>query len=277
MIKACVIGHPVAQSKSPAIHGHWFAQAGIDGRYDRRDVAPGELAAALEGLRAEGYAGCNVTVPHKEAVIAHCDTLTPTAKKIGAVNTLVFKEDGQIHGDNTDAFGFIENIRESAPEYDFAAAPALVLGGGGAARAAVRALLDAGCPEIRLTNRTIDKAVEIAKADPARIKVVVWESREGYLRNCGLLANTTTLGMAGQPGLELRLGHLPDSAVVCDIVYAPLMTNLLHAAQAQGNRVVTGIGMLLHQARPAFRAWTGVDPQVDADLRALVLGGSEGA
>jgi shikimate dehydrogenase len=269
MIKTAVIGHPIAHSKSPLIHGYWMKQHGIDGTYEAIDIAPEDLSARLHDLANQGYGGVNVTVPHKEAVYDLCDDLDDAAQKIGAVNTVVFKG-GKIHGRNTDAFGFMENLRQSQPEYDFTEKTALVLGAGGAARAVVYGLLQAGVSRIVISNRTESRARVLCDMNPKCIDVLPWSQHD--LAAFDIIVNTTSLGMTGKPGLDIDLGALHADAVVADIVYAPLMTDLLKRAQARGNPVVTGIGMLLHQARPAFEAWHGVMPDVDGDLEGLVLG-----
>lgn len=267
-VKAAVIGHPVAHSKSPLIHGHWIARHGFRGSYEAIDIAPENLARGVRDLATQGYAGFNVTVPHKSAILPLCAELDETAARIGAANTIVVRESGALYATNTDVFGFVENIRAAAPEFDFASGPAVILGAGGAARAAVHGLLRQGCPKIFLCNRTFARAQQIAEscADPSRVRAARWEERAEILSGAALLANTTTLGMAGQPRLEIELAPLDKNAVVNDIVYAPLETELLRAARERGNRVVGGIGMLLHQARPAFASWFGVMPEIDAEL-----------
>lgn len=269
MIKTAVIGHPISHSKSPLIHSYWMEQHGIDGTYEAIDIAPDHLEAGLRDLMAQGYAGVNVTVPHKEAVYALCDELDDAAQNIGAVNTVVF-QNGKILGRNTDAFGFMENIRQSQPAFSFAEKTALVLGAGGAARAVVYGLLEGGVDRVVLTNRTREKAESLTALCVDQIDVRDWDDRHD-LGGVDVLVNTTALGMTGKPELEMSLETLNPEALVTDIVYAPLMTELLNAAQARGNPVVTGIGMLLHQARPAFQAWHGVMPDVDESLERIVL------
>ena len=275
---AGVIGWPIHHSRSPKLHGHWLARYQIDGAFLPLAVKPERLADAVRGLTALGFQGCNVTLPHKQAVIDLLDRLDDTAGRIGAVNTIIVEPDGSLEGRNTDAFGFMENLRAGAPHWQ-PDRPALVLGAGGAARAVVVGLLEAGCPDLRLTNRTRDRAdalrADLHAVDPgfaAPIRVVDWSDRGAAGTGIGLLVNTTTLGMTGQPALEIDLSALPHDAVVADIVYAPLVTPLLGTAKARGLHTVDGVGMLLHQARPGFRAWFGVDPVVDAPLRAAVLG-----
>lgn len=268
---AGVMGWPVSHSRSPRLHGHWLNRYGIDGAYLPLAVRPEAFARALHALADLGFAGCNVTVPHKEAALAACDLVSETARAIGAVNTIVLR-DGRLEGDNSDAFGFMENLRQEAPAWQAAAGPALVLGAGGAARAVIHGLLQAGAPDIRLANRTEARAAELARHFGPRVQLVAWDRRDRALRDVALLVNTTTLGMTGQAPLDLPLDGLPPEALVTDIVYSPLETPLLADARRRGNPTVDGLGMLLHQARPGFAAWFGVEPQVDAALRAAVLG-----
>ncbi|MBK3799133.1 shikimate dehydrogenase [Azospirillum brasilense] len=275
---AGVMGWPIGHSRSPRLHGYWLEQYGIDGAYVPLAVPPDRIEQAMRALPALGFRGCNVTVPHKEAAYRTVDRLDATAKRMGAVNTIVVGEDGSLEGRNTDGFGFIENLRSGAPGWSAADGPALVIGAGGAARAVVASLLDEGAPRVWLVNRTRARADELA-ADIGNsdgvgaIETADWVSRETLLEGAALVVNTTTQGMAGQPPLELDLRALSGSAVVTDIVYTPLMTPLLAAAQARGNRVVDGVGMLLHQARPGFAAWFGREPEVTEGLKAAVLQG----
>jgi shikimate dehydrogenase len=264
---AGVLGWPVAHSRSPRLHGLWLQRHGIDGAYVPLPVAPEHFASAVRGLVALGFRGANVTIPHKEAAFALCNEVTPTARRMGAVNTLVFRE-GRILGSNTDGFGFLENIRQTIPGWRAEAGPAVLLGAGGAARAIAVALLEAGCPRVTLVNRTRDRAEALARELGGTIGVAEAAPLEG----AALLVNTTSLGMAGQPGLEIDLAPLPAGAVVADIVYVPLETALLRAARARGLHAVGGLGMLLHQARPGFTEWFGVDPVVDEELEAFVGG-----
>lgn len=272
MIKTCVIGHPISHSKSPKIHNHWMSQHRIDGEYGAIDLAPENLKEGVGLLAQAGYAGFNVTVPHKEAMLALCDGLDGAAVKIGAVNTVKI-EDGKILGMNTDAYGFAENIKQTAPWFKFTGRNAFVIGAGGAARAAVYACLKMGCRKVLITNRTKSRAEELAQhfSDLGGVEVVDWDAKDAALEGANLLVNTSTLGMAGQPELEIDLSALGAKALVNDIVYAPLMTKLLQQAQETDRPIVTGIGMLLHQARPAFEAWYGVMPAVDKALEELVL------
>lgn len=277
-IKAAVIGHPVKHSKSPLIHGYWIGKYGLHGSYGAIDLAPGDLATGIRRLaEEEGYLGFNLTVPHKEAGLALCDEIDGAAAEIGAVNTLVVEEGGRIRGLNTDSYGFVANIEESGAaegngaRFSIAGKTALVLGAGGAARAVAAGLKSRGAGRIILSNRTEAKAEALAAALGPCAVVAGWEEKEEALSGVDLLVNTTALGMTGQPPLEIGLGNLPREALVNDIVYAPLMTPILRAAQARGNPVVTGIGMLLHQARPAFAAWFGLMPEVTPELEERVL------
>lgn len=267
---AGVMGWPVGHSRSPRLHGYWLEHYDIDGAYVPLPVRPDSFAAAVRALVDLGFRGVNLTIPHKEAGLDLCDSLDPLARRIGAVNTLVFR-DGRIDGSNTDAFGFIENLRRGAPNWRADAGPALVLGAGGAARAVAVALLDAGAPEVRVANRTEVRAEALADALGNALQIVPWNRRAEALTDAALVVNTTSLGMTGQPALDLPLDNLPPTALVTDIVYTPLETDLLARARARGNPVVDGLGMLLHQARPGFEAWFGVAPEVTAELRAFVL------
>lgn len=264
---AGVLGWPVSHSRSPRLHGFWLQRHGIDGAYLPLPVPPEDFATAVRGLAAAGFQGANVTIPHKEAAFALCDVVAESARRAGAVNTLVFRE-GRIEGSNTDGFGFLENLRQSAPGWRAAAGPAVLLGAGGAARAIAAALLDAGCPELVLVNRTPERAEALARALGGPVRVAAAPP----LSEAALLVNTTSLGMAGQPPLEIDLAPLPDGAVVSDIVYVPRETPLLAAARARGLTAVEGLGMLLHQARPGFEAWFGAAPVVDAELEGFVGG-----
>jgi shikimate dehydrogenase len=258
---AGVAGWPVAHSRSPRLHGTWIARHGLDAAYVPLAIAPGDFATAVRGLAAAGFRGLNVTLPHKEAAFALCDDLAPRARRAGAVNTLVFSA-GRITGDCTDGFGFLDSLAGFDPR----SGPAVLLGAGGAARAIAAALLDAGCPHLTLVNRTLERAGALARALGGPVNVATTPPLEG----AALLVNTTSLGMAGQPSLVIDLAALPAHAVVADIVYVPLETPLLAAARARGLAAVDGLGMLLHQARPGFQAWFGVEPVVDDELRRIV-------
>lgn len=270
---AGVMGWPVAHSRSPRLHGYWLEKYGIDGAYVPLPVAPEHFAQALRVLSQLGFRGVNVTVPHKEAALKAVDTADHHARRIGAVNTVIVREDGSLEGRNTDGIGFLAHLRDQAPAWQPAAAPAVVVGAGGAARAIVATLKDAGVPEVRLVNRTLARAEALALAFGDPLKVVPWINRAGALRDAGLVVNTTTLGMHGQPDLDLELIGLSPGAAVFDCVYNPLETPLLGQARRRGFVPVDGLGMLLHQARPGFKAWFGVDPEITDDLRALVAQG----
>ena len=268
---AGVIGWPIAHSLSPRLQGYWLDRYGINGAYVPLAVRPEDFGEALRALPKLGFAGANVTVPHKETALRSVDAVEDTARRIGAVNTIVVRDDGSLLGRNTDGFGFMENLKAGAPGWDPAAGPAVVIGAGGAARAIVAALVDAGVPDLRLTNRTRSRADQLAGEIGGPIAVDSWENRSGALDGAGLLVNTTTLGMTGHAPLDLDLQSLPKTALVTDIVYAPLETPLLAAARDRGNPTVDGLGMLLHQARPGFAAWFGTEPEVTDDLRRFVL------
>ncbi len=274
---AGVMGWPIGHSRSPRLHNFWLREYGIDGIYVPLAVHPDGLDAALRGLAALGLGGCNVTLPHKQATLRIVDEVEALARRIGAVNTVVVRADGSLHGSNSDAFGFLAAIAERAPAWSPGAGAAVVLGAGGAARAIVAALLDAEAPEVRLVNRTRARAEALAgdMAD-SRLRVEDWSARAELLAGARLLVNTTSLGMAGQPPLELALDALPADAVVDDIIYTPLETALLAAARARGNIAVDGLAMLLHQARPGFEAWFGVRPEVSEAQRADLLADIEG-
>ena len=269
---AGVMGWPVAHSRSPRIHGYWLEEKGIDGAYLPLAVRPEHLGAALSALPALGFRGCNLTAPHKEAAVPRMDTLSETARRIGAVNTVTVGADGALHGDNTDGYGFIGHLRQEAPAWE-PAAPVAVLGAGGAARAVVDALTAEGVPEIRVVNRTPERAAALAQAAGDAVRPLPWDGRTAALEGCGLLVNTTTLGQVGKPALDLDLGPLPPAAAVYDLVYAPLETALLRAARARGHAAVDGLGMLIHQARPGFDAWFGAEAEATPALRAFAAQG----
>ena len=264
---AGVMGWPVAHSRSPALHGFWLAEHGIDGAYLPLPVRPENLRRALQALPLMGFAGCNLTIPHKEPALEIVDEIDASARRAGAINMVVIDEHGRLRGGNSDGFGFLEALRAAVPGWSARAGAAVVLGAGGAARAIVAALIDDGAPEIRLVNRTPARAASLAKTLGGAVWGVPWERRAEALAGAALLVNATSLGMAGQPALELALDLLPPGAVVNDIVYVPLETPLLAAARARGNLAVDGLDMLLHQARPGFAAWFGVAPAVTQELR----------
>ena len=268
---AAVIGSPIAHSKSPQIHGHWLNTLGIQGAYIPMDVAPEDLEQVLRTLPKMGFVGANITIPHKEAVMEIVDVITDRAALIGAVNTLTFRADGKIMADNTDGYGFIENLRAGAPSWVPADGPAAVLGAGGAARAVIASLLDAGVPEILLSNRTRVRADRLKSVFGGRVTVYDWVKAGNMLDHASLVVNTTSLGMIGKPALRVPLDGLRPSMVVTDLVYAPLKTKLLETAEEAGCTTVDGLGMLLHQAVPGFERWFGTRPQVDRATRAAAL------
>jgi shikimate dehydrogenase len=269
---AGIMGWPVSHSRSPRLHGYWIAKHGLDAAYVPFKVEPDKIETALRAFPVLGFAGCNLTLPHKERALAVVDAVDETARRMGAMNTLVVREDGSLFGRNTDGYGFISALQQDAPGFAVAAGPAMVLGAGGAAKAIVTTLLDAGAPEVRIANRTRARAEALAAALGAdNVSVLDWADR-ARLDGLALLVNATSLGMRGQPALELDLARLAPEAVVNDAIYTPLETGLLAAARARGNRTVDGLGMLLHQAVPAFEAWFGIRPEVTPELRAHVLG-----
>ena len=269
-VLAGVMGWPVAHTRSPAIHNHWIAKYGLKGAYVQLPVQPERLEAAIRGLAALGFAGCNVTVPHKESAMRFMDELHPAARRVAAINTIVVQPDGRLLGMNNDGAGYIQSLRDADATWRGDAGPALVLGAGGAARAIVVALLDEGAPELRITNRTLVRAQALADDFGDRVKVVPWAERNEAMAGVSLLVNTTSLGMHGQAPLDVALDALPLEAMVSDAVYIPLETPLLAQARMRGHRTVNGLGMLLNQARPAFQSWFGVLPDVTPELRAVV-------
>jgi shikimate dehydrogenase len=271
---AGIMGWPVGHSRSPLLHGFWLEETGIDGAYLPLPVRPDDIEQALRSLPVLGFRGCNLTIPHKQAALGVADRVDPLARRIGAANTIVVAPDGSLEASNTDAYGFRENLRESVPDWDPAAGPAIILGAGGSARAVVAALADAGVGEIRLINRTRSRAEAVAgdlATAATRILVHSWDEANAVQDGAGLLVNTTSLGMAGEPALGLDLSPLPRSAPVVDIVYVPLETGLLASARRRGHPVVDGLGMLLHQGRPGFEAWFGAEVRVSRELRAAML------
>ncbi len=268
-LRAGVAGWPVAHSRSPLIHGYWLERLGVEADYQLFPVPPGAFADFAATIGRDGLVGCNVTVPHKEAAFSACDRRTPVAGALGAVNVL-WRENGLLNGDNTDVAGFLANLDESAPGWAERRGRAVVIGAGGAARAIVYALLARGVERVDLINRTMSRAAALARAYGDRIVVAPWATLADALPGADLLVNTSTLGMVGQPALALDVVGLPEHAVVADIVYVPLRTPLIEAARDRGLRTSEGLGMLLHQAAPAFERWFGRRPEVGPELRALV-------
>ena len=267
---AGVMGWPVMHSRSPRLHNSWMRRYGVSGYYAPLPVEPGRLEAALRALPALNFAGCNVTLPHKEDIVRIADHVDPAAKAIGAANCVVVREDGSLAAFNYDVFGFMEALRAQAPGWRAAQGPAVVLGAGGAARAIVYGLIADGAPEVRVVNRTFERAQAFADEFGAAVKPLRWDERSEALAGSALLVNTTSNGMVGQPPLDISLDALARNALVNDIVYTPLETPLLAAARVRGNVAVDGLSMLIQQARPAFRDWFGIMPDVTADERAMM-------
>lgn len=267
---AGVMGWPVMHSKSPMLHNYWFQQYGLSGTYVPLAIEPAGLGAALRALHPLGFAGCNLTIPHKQEALKFVDEIDPVGRSMGAISCVVVRPDGSLHGSNNDGYGFIENILEHAPQTRFDAGPIAVLGAGGGARAVIWGLAERGAREIRLINRTKARAQQIADEFNVSIKPVDWADRNLALEDCSMLVNTTSQGMVGMAPLDVDLTRLPRHALVTDIVYTPLETPLLKAARQRGNPTVDGLGMLLHQARPAWQAWFNLDPKVTPELRAMI-------
>jgi shikimate dehydrogenase len=268
---AGVLGSPIAHSRSPALHGYWLRRYGIRGHYIPMDVAQADLKHVLATLPKMGFVGLNITIPHKESVLALADIVSDRAALIGAANTLIFRKDGRIHADNTDGAGFIANLRQNAPQWQPNSGPAAVLGAGGAARAVIAALIEVGVPEIRLANRTRPRADALRSDFGAKVVVHDWVQAAGMLEGAATVVNTTSLGMTGKPDFQVSLAALRPGTLVTDLVYTPLKTQFLIEAEAQGCTVVDGLGMLLHQAAPGFERWFGLRPDVDDATRHAVL------
>lgn len=264
---ACVVGWPVEHSRSPLIHNYWLKHYGIAGEYRREAVPPEALGAFLRSLAARGYVGANVTVPHKEPTLAFSEP-DDRARTVGAANTLWFE--GVLRSTNTDVEGFLLNLDASAPHWDRTITKAVVLGAGGAARAVVYGLIGRGVEQIIVVNRTFSRAETLRKPFAKSVRAARWDERNEILADAALLVNTTTLGMGGQPHLDIDVERLPDHAVVADLVYLPLTTPLLRAASARNLRTADGLGMLLHQAVRGFALWFGTVPAVTPELRALL-------
>jgi len=275
--RACVIGWPVEHSRSPAIHRYWLELYGIDGAYEKEAVRPEEFASFLGSLSDRGYAGANVTLPHKTEALRLATKADESARAIGAANMLWLDGAGWLNASNTDAYGFMTNLNQEAPHWNKGRAPVMVLGAGGAARAILHGLIAQGASRILLANRTRDRAEVLAGTFGPAVSVVDWDARNQALAGCGLLVNATSLGMSGKGPLDIEVEALPEDAVVADIVYSPLETPLLATARARRRQAVDGLGMLLYQAVPSFERWFGVRPQVTKELKAHVaatLGGA---
>lgn len=268
---AAVTGWPIAHSRSPLVHGHWLRRYRIRGHYVPIALAPEAFVEGLLAMPKLGFRGTNVTIPHKEAALALATEVTEEARAIGAANTITFREDGTIHADNTDGYGFLANLRDAAPAWDAAAGPALVLGAGGASRAIVHALQSAGAPEVWIANRTAARAEAVAEHFGARIRVLDWETAEAAAADAATIVNTTSLGMKPGEPMPVALDRLSAGALVTDVVYGAEPTAFVAEARRRGLMAVDGLGMLLHQAVPGFERWFGVRPEVDAELRAAAL------
>jgi len=267
---AGVMGWPVMHSRSPMLHNYWFKRHNLAGTYVPLAIRPEGLAAALRALHPLGFAGCNLTIPHKEQAMTIVDEVDTLAKSIGAISCVVARADGSISGTNNDCYGFIHNIRQELPAWRADAGPIVVIGAGGGSRAVCYGLAQEGAREIRVVNRTLARAKGIAGEFGGPIKALPWEQRHEALEGAAMVVNTTSCGMVGQPLLDIRLDKLPKSALAADIIYIPLETPFLAAARKRGNRTVNGLGMLLNQGRPAWKAWFGIEPEVTAELRAMV-------
>ena len=268
---AGVIGTPISHSKSPQIHMHWLKTHGIKGYYIPMEVGADDLETVIRSLPKAGFVGVNITVPHKEKILEIADLVTDRATLIGAANTLIFRKDGKIHADNTDGVGFVRNLRQNAPGWNPSAGPAALLGAGGAARAVISALLETGVPEIMISNRTRVRAESLKTEFGKRLVVIDWVQAGNMMEEAAMVVNTTSLGMIGKPPLRVPLDGLRKGTLVTDLVYAPLKTKLLAEAEDMGCVTVDGLGMLLHQAVPAFERWFGVRPEVDSATRAAAL------
>lgn len=269
---AGVMGWPVMHSRSPVLHNYWFRQHDLAGTYVPLAIRPEGLAAALRALQALGFAGCNLTIPHKQQAMAIVDDVDAVARAIGAISCVVVRPDGSLAGSNNDCYGFIQNVRQEQPGWRADAGPIVVIGAGGGSRAVCYGLAQEGAKEIRIVNRGFARAKAIADEFGGPLRAVPWEDRHAALEDAAMVVNTTSLGMVGQPALDLSLERLATAALVVDIVYIPLETPLLATARQRGNPTVNGLGMLLHQARPAWKAWFGIEPEVNAELRAMVEG-----
>ena len=267
---AGVMGWPVMHSRSPKLHNYWFEKYGLAGSYVPLAIKPEGLRAALRALPALCFAGCNLTIPHKQAAMTIVDEVDEVAHKIGAISCVVVRPDGTLFGSNNDCYGFIHNIMQEIPGWRADAGPAVVVGAGGGARAVVYGLAERGAREIRLINRTFDHAQTLAAEIGGPITVVPWQERHLSLAGAAMVVNATSQGMVGNPPLDLNLAKLPKTALVADIIYIPRETPLLAAARAHGNRTINGLGMLLHQGRPAWKAWFGIEPEVTPELHALL-------
>ena len=264
------MGWPVMHSRSPMLHNYWFKQHGLAGTYLPLAIRPEGLAAALRALHPLGFAGCNLTIPHKQEAMKIVDEVDPLAKAIGAISCVIVRSDGSLAGTNNDCYGFIQAVKKEQPGWRADSGPIVVIGAGGGSRAVCYGLAQEGAKEIRLVNRTLDRAKGIAEEFGGPIKTLAWEQRHDALEDAAMVVNTTSCGMVGQPVLDIKLDKLPKTALAADIIYIPLETPFLAAARKRGNRTVNGLGMLLNQGRPAWKAWFGIEPEVTVELRAMV-------
>lgn len=268
---AGVVGSPVSHSLSPRLHGFWLRTLGLAGNYVPLEVSQADLRQVLAAMPRMGFVGCNVTIPHKESVLGLADLVTDRAALIGAANTLIFRPDGKIHADNTDGYGFLQNLRQGAPDWDAGSGPAAIFGAGGAARAVIASLIDTGVPEIRISNRTRARAESLRAEFGTRLTVFDWNDDRAMVTGALTVVNASSLGMAGRPDLKLPAGSLRPGMLVTDLVYAPLRTGLLQTAEDAGCTVVDGLGMLIWQAVPGFERWFGQRPEVDENVRRAIL------
>ncbi len=267
---AGVMGWPVMHSRSPMLHNYWFKKHGLAGTYVPLAIRPEHLAAALRGLHPLGFAGVNVTIPHKQETMKIVHEVDALARSIGAISCVIVRPDGSLVGTNNDCYGFIHALRQEHPGWRADAGPVVVIGAGGGSRAVCYGLAQEGAREIRLVNRTLERAKGIEAQFGSPIKTLPWEQRQEVLEGAAMVVNTTSCGMVGNPALDLKLDKLPKSALAADIVYIPLETPFLAAARMRGNRTVNGLGMLLNQGRPAWKLWFGIEPEVTAELRTMV-------
>lgn len=267
---AGVMGWPVMHSRSPMLHNYWFRQHDLAGTYVPLAIRPEGLTVAMRALHPLGFAGCNLTIPHKQQAMTIVDEVDTVGRRIGAISCVVVRPDGALAGSNNDCYGFIHNLRQAQPGWRADAGPIALIGAGGGSRAVCYGLMQEGAKEIRLVNRTLARAKAIAEEFGGPINVFPWEQRNEVLEGAAMVVNATSQGMLGQPALDIRLEKLPATALAADIIYIPLETPFLAAARQRGNRTVNGLGMLLHQGRPAWKAWFGIETEVTAELRAMV-------